>query len=61
MTRIIRRPSRRVETVSPPVAKRRRIDSHLLLDDRGEVIIEHGGREYCLRETRNGKLILNGY
>lgn len=60
MTRIIRRPRRRVEPSAVAPVKRRRIGSRLLLDDRGEVIIEHGEREYCLRETRNGKLILNG-
>lgn len=29
-----------------------------LLGPRGELIIEHGGQEYRLRRTRNGKLIL---
>ncbi|PAU76609.1 hypothetical protein CK498_11470 [Halomonas salipaludis] len=35
-----------------------RIASEQLLDTRGVLIIEHRGREYQLRETRNGKLIL---
>ncbi|MDR5904263.1 hemin uptake protein HemP [Franzmannia qiaohouensis] len=35
-----------------------RIASEQLLDPRGVLIIEHRGREYQLRETRNGKLIL---
>nr|WP_205600869.1 hemin uptake protein HemP [Halomonas socia] len=35
-----------------------RIASERLLDARGVLIIEHRGREYQLRETRNGKLIL---
>ena len=29
-----------------------------LLGERGELIIEHHGREYRLRRTQNGKLIL---
>ncbi|QJQ95240.1 MULTISPECIES: hemin uptake protein HemP [Halomonadaceae] len=36
----------------------KRIDSQALLDSRGELIIEHRGKRYQLRETRNGKLIL---
>ncbi|MHB0774575.1 hemin uptake protein HemP [Halomonas sp. WWR20] len=35
-----------------------RVDSRALLDARGELIIEHHGKRYQLRETRNGKLIL---
>lgn len=35
-----------------------RISSRELLDERGQLIIEHQGRSYQLRETRNGKLIL---
>jgi len=35
------------------------IDSARLLADRKEVRINHGGRVYRLRVTRNGKLILN--
>lgn len=34
------------------------IDSRRLLDDKGQLIIEHRGKRYQLRETRNGKLIL---
>ena len=37
---------------------RARLDSHYLLGDRQEVIITHGGDEYRLRQTRQGKLIL---
>jgi hemin uptake protein HemP len=35
-----------------------RISSQSLLGPRGELIIEHDGREYRLRLTQNGKLIL---
>ncbi len=36
----------------------RRVSSAELLGTRGEVVIEHRGREYRLRITQNGKLIL---
>ncbi len=32
--------------------------SNQLLGERRELIIEHDGREYRLRRTQNGKLIL---
>ena len=35
-----------------------RVMSQQLLGERGELIIEHHGREYRLRRTQNGKLIL---
>jgi hemin uptake protein HemP len=35
-----------------------RIRSHPPLGEHGEPIIEHDGREYRLRLTQNGKLIL---
>jgi hemin uptake protein HemP len=35
-----------------------RVISTRLLGDRGELIIEHDGREYRLRLTQNRKLIL---
>ena len=35
-----------------------RISSGQLLDGRGELVIEHEGREYHLRLTQNRKLIL---
>lgn len=35
-----------------------KISSHVLLGPGGELLIEHGGREYRLRLTQNGKLIL---
>jgi hemin uptake protein HemP len=38
--------------------QRPKVSSLALLGPRGELIIEHGGREYRLRLTQNGKLIL---
>jgi hemin uptake protein HemP len=35
-----------------------RVVSQQLLGKKGELIIEHEGREYRLRRTQNGKLIL---
>lgn len=35
-----------------------RVSSAVLLGDQGELVIEHAGREYRLRITQNGKLIL---
>lgn len=35
-----------------------RVLSQQLLGRKGELIIEHEGREYRLRRTQNGKLIL---
>jgi hemin uptake protein HemP len=35
-----------------------RVVSNQLLGEGGELIIEHHGREYRLRRTQNGKLIL---
>jgi hemin uptake protein HemP len=35
-----------------------RISSQQLLGPRREVVIVHNGREYRLRQTQNGKLIL---
>jgi hemin uptake protein HemP len=35
-----------------------RVRSDDLLGRHGELVIEHGGKEYRLRVTRNGKLIL---
>jgi len=36
----------------------RRVSSSELLGPRGELLIQHDGREYRLRLTQNGKLIL---
>ncbi len=35
-----------------------RVSSDALLGSKGELVILHGGREYRLRVTHNGKLIL---
>jgi hemin uptake protein HemP len=35
-----------------------RVSSEALLGPRGELLIVHNGREYRLRRTQNGKLIL---
>ena len=35
-----------------------RVTSRELLGDAEEIVIEHAGRDYRLRHTRNGKLIL---
>jgi hemin uptake protein HemP len=35
-----------------------RIASEALLGERKEIVIVHNGREYRLRQTQNGKLIL---
>ncbi len=40
------------------VAGADRVASQQLLGRRGELIIEHEGREYRLRRTQSGKLIL---
>jgi hemin uptake protein HemP len=48
-------PERKAGDRHPPVP---RVSSRQLLKERGEIIIEHEGREYRLRITHNGKLIL---
>ena len=42
----------------PAKAAPRRVPSHTLLGPQGELVIVHNGREYRLRLTQNGKLIL---
>ncbi|HXZ54341.1 MAG TPA: hemin uptake protein HemP [Burkholderiales bacterium] len=41
-----------------PSASSDPVPSRQLLGKKGELIIEHEGREYRLRRTQNGKLIL---
>jgi hemin uptake protein HemP len=41
-----------------PAAEPKRISSDVLLGRRGELVIVHNEREYRLRLTQNGKLIL---
>lgn len=43
---------------SDAAATRRRIDSRELLGHGNQLLISHGTEEYCLRLTRQGKLIL---
>ena len=42
----------------PPAPRRPRLRAADLLQGQREVIIEHGGEEYRLRLTRQGKLLL---
>lgn len=45
----------RPAAAKPPT---RRTSSRALLGEAGELVIEHEGRDYRLRITQNGKLIL---
>jgi hemin uptake protein HemP len=51
------RPGRPVAPAAETPAARR-VTSRELLGERGELVIVHQGREYRLRITQNGKLIL---
>jgi len=42
----------------PAIQEPLRVSSESLLGARGELLIVHNGREYRLRLTQNGKLIL---
>jgi hemin uptake protein HemP len=46
------------DATSAPATAIRRVSSLELLGPKGELIIQHEGREYRLRLTQNGKLIL---
>lgn len=46
------------EPTAPAASPTRRIRSEQLLGEGKELVIEHHGREYRLRLTQNGKLIL---
>jgi len=48
----------RPTTSSRPSRHRRKIDGSVLFQGDQELVIVHGGEEYLLRITRNGKLIL---
>ena len=48
---------RKDSSVGVPVTPAR-VSSEALLGPRGELLIVHNGREYRLRLTQNGKLIL---
>jgi hemin uptake protein HemP len=45
-------------TASQPASVPSKVPSQLLLGARRELVITHNGREYRLRVTQNGKLIL---
>lgn len=56
MDRIIEsKPKGQLATENPPPA---RVSSGSLLGSRGEIVILHNGREYRLRLTQSGRLIL---
>ncbi|MGH8681200.1 MAG: hemin uptake protein HemP [Burkholderiales bacterium] len=52
------RPASPPEPTAPVVLGSQRIRSEELLRGSHELVIEHQGREYRLRLTQNGKLIL---
>lgn len=52
------RNSRPAPERAPPARRMRRLPSTELLHPDEDLIIEHGGRDYRLRVTSNGKLIL---
>jgi len=43
---------------APPTPELKRVPSETLLGARKELVIVHNGRDYRLRLTQNGKLIL---
>lgn len=51
-------PSRAEATQMRDARSANSVPSQDLLGQRGELIIEHEGRQYRLRRTQNGKLIL---
>jgi len=46
------------ESILPAMQPLRRLSSNELFDGKSRVVIEHGGIEYLLQITRQGKLIL---
>lgn len=48
----------KLPTRTPPTAAPNKVPSQLLLGSSKELVITHNGREYRLRITQNGKLIL---
>lgn len=46
------------EQTAPDAAAQKRVSSQSLLGPLRELVIDHNGREYRLRLTQNGKLIL---
>jgi len=55
-SRISRMPP--IKTAEPAAHAPRRVQSETLLCNARELLIVHNGREYRLRMTQNGKLIL---
>jgi hemin uptake protein HemP len=53
-----RPPNRKDVHVGPVAEQRRRVSSATLLGNVRELVIEHNGREYRLRVTSHGNLIL---
>jgi hemin uptake protein HemP len=51
-------PNEQPKLVSAPQTRPQTVTSDALLGRTGELIIVHNGREYRLRLTQNGKLIL---
>ena len=47
-----------ITPTKPPAATLQRVTSEAILGARNELVILHNGREYRLRLTQNGKLIL---
>ena len=52
------RPAPPRDDATPPSGGPRRVRSEELLQGGAELLIQHQGREYRLRVTQNGKLIL---
>ena len=58
MLRTPRKPRTETPAGNTGPAAAGRVESQSLLGPRGELVILHNGREYRLRRTQNGKLIL---
>jgi hemin uptake protein HemP len=48
----------KTQAANPVVQEAKRVSSESLLGEHKELVIVHKGREYRLRLTQNGKLIL---
>lgn len=51
-------PTDKPQTPPQPPRDPNRVSSEALLGPKGELVIVHNGRDYRLRLTQNGKLIL---
>lgn len=58
ITIIVREVEHAKHTATQPAVPPAKVASELLLGPRQELLIMHNGREYRLRITQNGKLIL---